>query len=66
MRHKGYYHFFNLTNVKLPGEKEANFKWRGMPFSLSEAIKILTQIDIYLKANIANTAIICTSNPHNT
>jgi len=61
-RHKGYFHLFNLTNVILPADKESAFKWRGVPFSLSEAVRILTQIDTFLRINIANTVFLCVAN----
>jgi hypothetical protein len=60
-RHGPYVHFFNLTLFKLGGENESEFKWRGTPFSASEGVKIMTQIDVFLRINIANAAIICTS-----
>lgn len=44
-------------------EKCVEFKWRGLPFSLTETVKIVTQIDIFLRINIANAAIICVGNP---
>ena len=64
LRHKHYHHFFNLTNVKLPAERESNFKWRGLPFSVTEMIKVIVQIDSFLWVNLANAAIICGSNAH--
>ena len=61
-RHGRYYTLFNLTYFKMD-ERCVEFKWRGLPFSLTETVKILTQIDVFLRINIANTAIICVGNP---
>ena len=61
-RHKQYHHYFNLTMFKLRENKESSFKWRGIPFSITETIRIVTQIDAFLRINIANAAIICVSN----
>jgi hypothetical protein len=61
-RHKGYFHLFNLTNIVLPADQESAFKWRGVPFSLSEAVRIMTQIDTFLRINIANTVVLCVAN----
>jgi hypothetical protein len=63
LRHKQYYHFFNLTNAKLPAERESSFKWRGIPFSLTEVFKLLSQLDAFLRINIANAAVICVATP---
>jgi hypothetical protein len=63
-RHKQYYHLFNLTPTKIPSNKESSFKWRGIPYSSTELIKLLTQIDTFLRINIANAAIICVCNPN--
>lgn len=61
-RHKQYHHFFNLTMLGVEEAKQTGFKWRGLPFSLTETIKLLLQIDIFLRINLANAAIVCVSN----
>ena len=61
-RHRGYYTYFNLSYFKMES-KCVEFKWRGLPFSLTEMVKIITQIDIFLRINIANAAIVCVGNP---
>ncbi len=62
-RHKHYFHFFNLTNARLPADRDSSFKWRGIPFSLTEALKLLSHLDAFLRINIANAAIICVAHP---
>ena len=61
-RHGGYYTYFNLSCFKMES-RCVEFKWRGLPFSLTEMVKIITQIDIFLRINIANAAIVCVSSP---
>lgn len=61
-RHQNYYHCFNLSTVSL-GDRESAFKWRGFPFSLTEALRMLTQIDTFLRANCANSALVCAGCP---
>ena len=62
-RHNQYFHLFNLTNLNFNENSiyvsNTNFKWRDIPYSITEAIRILTQIDTYLRHNNANSAIIC-------
>ena len=61
-RHGKYYTLFNLSMFKM-GDRCVEYKWRGLPFSLTETVRIVTQIDIFLRINIANAAIICVGNP---
>ena len=61
-RHGKYYTLFNLSMFKM-GDRCVEYKWRGLPFSLTETVRIVAQIDIFLRINIANAAIICVGNP---
>lgn len=40
-------------------DHETKFKWRGTPFSLTEGIKILNRMDLYLRTNQGNSVILC-------
>jgi hypothetical protein len=58
-RHKKYFHVFNLTLFDFSSVvSTTSFKWREIPFSITEAIKIVQCIDNYQNKNHANTAII--------
>lgn len=36
---------------------QSQYKWRGVPYSISETFKVLADLDAFLRINIANTAI---------
>ena len=62
-RHRQYHHFFNLSSLRMPEGFCTDFKWRGNPFSLTETVRIATQVDSYLRNNAANAALISVSDP---
>jgi hypothetical protein len=65
-RHKNYFHIFNLSSYHFAESKlgtitTTHFKWRQIPYSITEAIKILATLEAYQSINKANTAIIAVS-----
>ena len=65
--HGHYFHVFNLSSLNLDAlglqysVPSTNFKWRDVPYSITEAIKILVSLEAFLRPNIANSAFFAVS-----